>query len=64
MNRTTSPLDFAPPFAPGLPPPAAKWNGFAKYNFIGGHNNAGQVPLDDLIKAILRDFGNHCLSFI
>jgi len=29
-----TPLDFDALFAPGLPPPAAKWTGFAKYNFI------------------------------
>jgi 2-aminoadipate transaminase len=52
MNRTTTPLDFAPLFAPGLPAAAAKWTGFAKYNFIGGHNDADQVPLDGLIKAM------------
>jgi len=46
-----APLDFTSLFAPGLPPPAAKWNGFAKYNFIGGHNDADQVPLEALIKA-------------
>ena len=34
-------FDFAPLLAPGLPPPALKWNGFAKYNFIGGHNDPG-----------------------
>ena len=45
-------LDFTPLFAPGLPPPAVKWNGFAKYNFIGGHNDADQVPLEALIKAM------------
>jgi 2-aminoadipate transaminase len=44
-------LDFTSLFAPGLPPPAVKWNGFAKYNFIGGHNDANQVPLEALIKA-------------
>jgi 2-aminoadipate transaminase len=43
-------LDFEPLFAPGLPAPAAKWTGFAKYNFIGGHNDADQVPLDAIIK--------------
>jgi 2-aminoadipate transaminase len=52
MNETTPPLDFAPLFAPNLPPPAAKWNGFAKYNFIGGHNDSDQLPLDGLIKAL------------
>ena len=46
-----APLDFTSLFAPGLPPAAAKWNGFAKYNFIGGHNDADQVPVEALIKA-------------
>jgi 2-aminoadipate transaminase len=44
-------LDFAPLLAPGLPPPAVKWTGFAKYNFTGGHNDAEQVPLDAIVKA-------------
>ncbi len=44
-------FDFAPLLAPGLPPPAAKFTGFPKYNFIGGHNDADQVPPDALIKA-------------
>ena len=44
-------LDFASLFAPGLPPPVVKWTGFAKYNFIGGHNDADQLPLEALIKA-------------
>ena len=50
MDRSNS-LDFTRLFAPGLPPPAAKWAGFAKYNFVGGHNDADQVPLDALLKA-------------
>jgi 2-aminoadipate transaminase len=44
-------LDFEALLAPGLPPAAAKWTGFAKYNFIGGHNDADQLPLDALIQA-------------
>src|SRR5258708_27914898 len=44
-------FDFAPLLAPGLPPPAAKWTGRAKYNFIGGNNDADQVPVDGLIAA-------------
>src|SRR5438128_2677989 len=44
-------FDFAPLLTPGLPPPAAKWTGFARYNFSGGHNDADQVPVDRLIEA-------------
>ena len=42
-------FDFG--FAPGLPAPAAKWTGFPKYNFIGGHNDAEQVPVAQLVAA-------------
>jgi len=48
---TTAPLDFAPLLATGLPPPAVKWNGFPKYNFVGGHNDGEQVPVDALVAA-------------
>src|SRR3984893_9820402 len=44
-------LDFAPLLAPGLPPPAVKFNGFPKYNFTGGHNDGEQIPLDAIVKA-------------
>jgi 2-aminoadipate transaminase len=44
-------FDFAPLLTGGLPPPAAKWNGFPRYNFIGGHNDAELVPVDRLIAA-------------
>jgi len=44
-------LDLTSLLAPGLPPPTTKWSGFAKYNFIGGHNDADQIPLEALIKA-------------
>jgi 2-aminoadipate transaminase len=44
-------LDFTPLLAPGLPPPAVKFNGFPKYNFTGGHNDGEQIPLDSLVKA-------------
>ncbi len=45
-------FDFAPLLRPGLPPAAAKWSGFPKYNFIGGNNDAEQVPVDGLIAAV------------
>jgi 2-aminoadipate transaminase len=45
-------FDFAPLLRPGLPPAAAKWTGLAKYNFIGGNNDAAQVPVEGLIAAV------------
>ncbi len=48
---TSGSFDFAPLFAPGLPAPAVKWKGFPPYNFIGGNNDAEQVPVDRLIAA-------------
>ncbi len=47
----TAPFDFAPLLAPNNPAPAVKFNGFPKYNFIGGHNDAKHVPIDALIEA-------------
>src|SRR5277367_2292506 len=44
-------FDYSSLLASGLPAPAVKYNGFPKYNFIGGHNDAGQIPLDDLVAA-------------
>ena len=47
----TAPFDFAPLLAPGTPAPAVKWNGFPKYNFVGGHIDPDNVPVDALIEA-------------
>src|SRR5580692_1066708 len=44
-------FDFAPLLPAGLPAPAAKWTGLAKYSFIGGNNDPDQVPLEGLIDA-------------
>jgi 2-aminoadipate transaminase len=46
------PFDYAPLLPVGLPAPAAKWNGLAKYHFVGGNNDPAQVPVDDLIAAM------------
>src|SRR5436853_7595697 len=51
MSMSSASFDFAPLLTAGLPAPAAKWNGFPRYNFIGGHNDADLVPLDRLIAA-------------
>src|SRR6266508_7008720 len=47
----SEPFAFAPLLAPSLPTPAAKWTGFAKYDFTGGNNDADYVPVDRLIAA-------------
>lgn len=48
---SSTPFDFAPLLAPGLPPAAARWTGFPKYNFVGGNNDPDQVPVERLIAA-------------
>jgi len=49
-----APFDYAPLLRPDLPPAAAKWSGFPKYNFVGGHNDEDSVPVDGLIAAAGR----------
>lgn len=44
-------FDFTPLFNPGLPPAAAPWSGFSKFNLVGGHNDPDCVPVDGLIEA-------------
>lgn len=46
-----SSFDIAPLLAPNQPPPALKWTGFPKYNFVGGHNDAGNTPVAELTEA-------------
>ena len=48
---TAGSFDYTSLLAPGLPAPAVKYTGFPKYNFVGGHNDAEQVPVDDLVAA-------------
>ena len=38
-------------FGKQVPPPAPRWAGNAKYNFIGGHNDRSLVPVEGLIAA-------------
>ncbi len=47
-------------FARDLPPPAPRWTGFAKYNFIGGHNDPTRIPaaaLADAAATVLKRNG-------
>src|SRR6202000_3279955 len=66
---TSATFDFAPLLPAGLPAPAAKWTGLAKYSFIGGNNDPDQVPVEGLIdpvNAVLRREGKrvapYCLA--
>ncbi len=47
----TAPFDVTPLLAPNTPVPAAKWNGFPRFNFVGGHNDPENVPVDALVEA-------------
>jgi 2-aminoadipate transaminase len=42
---------FSRLFAKELPPPAPRWTGFPKHNFIGGHNDPTQIPAGALAEA-------------
>jgi 2-aminoadipate transaminase len=59
-------FDFVPLVPAGLPPPAAKYTGVPPFNFTGGHNDADELPLDDLIAAansVLRREGRTLASY-
>jgi 2-aminoadipate transaminase len=47
-------FDYSPLLSATVPVPAVHWSGFPRYNFIGGHNDSGAVPVDDFIEASQR----------
>jgi len=47
-------FDYSPLLSPTVPPPAVRWTGFPRYNFIGGHNDSGAVPVAAFIEASQR----------
>ena len=49
---TTATFDFTPLLPAGLPAPAARWTGLARYSFVGGNNDPDQVPVEGLIDAV------------
>jgi len=49
---TAARFDFAPLLPAGLPAPAARWTGLAKYSFVGGNIDPDQVPVDALLDAL------------
>jgi 2-aminoadipate transaminase len=63
---TSAQFDFAPLLPAGLPAPAAKWTGLAKYSFVGGNNDPDQVPVDalaDAVNAVLRREGKTLATY-
>jgi len=53
--------DIARLLARDAPAAAPRWNGFARYNFIGGHNDPALVPVDALAETaarVIRDHGH------
>src|SRR5262249_10558468 len=51
-SMTSTPFSYAPLLPPGLPAPAARWTGLAKYSFVGGNNDPDGVPVDALVNAV------------
>ena len=50
-SASAAAFDFTSLFARDLPQPTARWGGLLKYHFIGGNNDAEQVPIDRLLAA-------------
>lgn len=50
---------FSRLFAKELPPPAPRWSGFPKHNFIGGHNDPTQIPAGALAEAATAVLGRN-----
>ena len=59
-------FDFAPLLRPDVPPPAARFTGFPKYNFVGGHNDPVSTPVEALrmaADAVLRREGRDLATY-
>src|SRR6202051_3844570 len=59
-------FDFAPLLPAGLPAPATKWTGLARYSFVGGNNDPDQVPVEGLaeaVNAVLRREGKTLATY-
>src|SRR5215468_12076794 len=52
MSMTSNQFNYAPLLPAGLPAPAARWTGLAKYSFVGGNNDPDGVPVGDLVEAV------------
>jgi 2-aminoadipate transaminase len=48
---TSTNFDFEPLYVSGLPAPALPFKGYPTYNFVGGHNDPAQIPIERLREA-------------
>jgi 2-aminoadipate transaminase len=63
---TAATFDFTPLLPVGLPAPALKWTGLAKFSFVGGNNDPELVPVEGLIdaaNAVLRREGKTLATY-
>jgi 2-aminoadipate transaminase len=59
-------FDFSHLLAKGLPEPAVRFTGFPKYNFVGGHNDPTQIPIDalsDAARSVLKREGSNLAMY-
>ena len=59
-------FDYTSFFRHDLPASAVKWNGFPRYNFVGGHNDSDHVPVEKLAEAardVLRREGRTLATY-
>jgi 2-aminoadipate transaminase len=66
MSMTSSQFSYAPLLPPGLPAPAVRWTGLARYSFVGGNNDPDGVPVDglvDAVTAVLRREGKSLATY-
>ncbi|MFP6773406.1 MAG: PLP-dependent aminotransferase family protein [Alphaproteobacteria bacterium] len=59
-------FDYSSFFRDDLPAAANAFTGFPAYNFVGGHNDAGSVPVDALTQALGRAMardGQHLATY-
>jgi len=47
-------FDFSNLTVDSIGPPQTPWSGFPEYNFVGGHGDAGTLPVEELNAAITR----------
>jgi 2-aminoadipate transaminase len=63
---TDAAFDVTKLFGKGLPEPAPRWTGFPTYNFVGGHNDPTQIPVEALVgaaTAVLRREGTNLAMY-